>query len=84
MITPKQFIDIAVQVTGMARRTGPTLLTEEVKQAETAMGGGAAFSQTCRTLIAHSPSDHNEQITLPVITLQNLLRGAFRELEHTS
>ena len=62
-------------------RKSTAKFAEMLTESEVAIGGGALFSQTCRSLIRNSPANPDEFVTIPVITLQNILRGAFRQID---
>jgi hypothetical protein len=58
-----------------------TEFADALTTAETAIGGGVLFSKACRRLIQGSPADPHEAVVVSVIALQNILRGAFREID---
>lgn len=54
--------------------------SEMLSVAELAIGGGMLFSQACSRLLRSRP-DPEEVVTISVITLQNILRGAVRQID---
>ncbi len=48
---------------------------------EEEIGEGMRFSASCRGLARNAPDMENAEITIPAHVLQNLIRGALREID---
>lgn len=57
-----------------------SLFEEMLKEAETKIGGGGKFSYECQNLIKTFPYIHHDSVNVPTMTIQNILRAAFREI----